>query len=283
MSDSTNSVLHVALYRILRALAKVTLRYGMSVGAFTELVRRAHVDAAEEILQESDREPLPSRVCVLTGLYRKEVIRLKRLPPLKSEKFDVRYDRSARIISGWVRDPDFRTRSNRPAVLKIDAAKNSFSELVRRYGGDMTPHAVLEELIELNVVELTRTHRVKLLERAFVPSEDVCSALQVLGVDTEDLINTIAFNIRVTPEERRFQRKVIYVNIPKRHLELFRQYAATQSQALLEALDRWLAEHDAELSDKGASGARVGLGIYHTVSATTGKSLKVPQAESDGD
>jgi hypothetical protein len=263
MSEAaTESVLPVAFYRVLKALAKVALRYGFSIGAFTELVRRAYVDAAEETLHDSGKQPFMSRVCVLTGLYRKEVVRIKGLPPLHTEALDDKYNRWARVITGWIRDSRFLTRAHRPAVLKMEGADNSFTELVKRYSGDMTPRAVLEELLRLQVVERTRNNGVRLLERAYVPSDDERGILQMLGVDTADLINTIAFNINRPVGERRFQRKVSYVHIPERHLQDFSVFAARQSQHLLETLDGWLDERDTEPLEDGTPGASIGLGIY---------------------
>ena len=267
-SDNTHSMIEKAFYRILVALARVAISFGVSAGAVGELVRRAFVDAAEEQLIRQGTKPLNSRVCTLTGLYRKEVVRVKALPPVGASAAEDRYNRSARVVTGWTQDSEFCTKRGKPATLPFEGT-GSFTTLVRRYSGDMTPRSVLEELQRLAVVEVTRHKRVKLLSRAFVPATSELDSLQILGTDVTELIDTIEHNIKADAENRRFQRKVAYLHIPQRHVASFKLFAAKESQALLEKLDRWLARKDTENQSLGTPGSRLGLGIYLIESENT--------------
>ena len=267
-SDNTHSMIEKAFYRILVALARVAISFGVSAGAVGELVRRAFVDAAEEQLRRQGTKPLSSRVCTLTGLYRKEVVRVKALPPVGASAAEDRYNRSARVVTGWTQDSEFCTKRGKPATLPFEGT-GSFTMLVRRYSGDMTPRSVLEELQRLAVVEVTKQKRVKLLSRAFVPATSELDSLQILGTDVTELIDTIEHNIKTDAENRRFQRKVAYLHIPQRHVESFKLFAAKESQALLEKLDRWLARKDTENQSLGTPGSRLGLGIYLIESENT--------------
>ncbi len=264
------------------SLARVALRFGISVGAVNELVRRAFVEAAEQNLAAADggKPVQTARICALTGLYRKEVVRLKSLPPPGDPGVDDRYNRSARIIAGWLRDPDFRTRAGAPAVLRIDG-EGGFNELVRRYSGDMTPRAMLEELERLGAVARSRGGTLKLTAHAYIPRSNELDTVQILGTDTADLIDTILHNLDHGEDERRFQRKVSYLHIPARQVDPFRRYASQQSQALLERLDRWLAARDTERVDAGGAGSRLGLGIYLIERATPRDGSESPASPSD--
>lgn len=258
--DDLQPVLLLAFYRVLKQLAHVAIRYGVSAGAVSDLVRRAFVDAATESLEREGKKPMASRLGALTGLYRKEIVRLQSLPPPGDTREDDRYNRSARVVTGWLQDADFCTLRGRPAVLSLNGDK-SFSALVRKYSGDMTPRAMLDELQRLRVIEKTSQGKVKLLSQAYIPERSEIDTLQILGQDTAELIETIRFNLSAT-SARRFQRKVSYLHIPQRHAEAFRLYAATESQLLLEKLDRWLARRDTEHQSLGTPGSRLGLGIY---------------------
>jgi len=260
-TDATQSVLQLALYRVLKALAKVAMHYGMSVAAVTELLRRAYVDAAEETLGVDGKKIKSSSICALTGLYRKEVVRIQELPAVDAATVDDRYNRSARVISGWTRDEAYCTKAGRPAVLPFDG-DHSFSELVRQYSGDMTPKSMLAELTRLGSVEVTKSDSIKLKNTAFIPQESDLDTLQILGTDTADLISTIQHNMDKPTELRRFQRKVGYLHIPERHVEEFRVHAAKESQKLLEKLDAWLSKRDTEDMADGKPGSRIGLGIF---------------------
>ena len=48
----------------------------------------------------------------------------------------------------------------------------SFSELVRMHGADVTPRAVLDELLRVNAVRRLKDGRIRPVERAYVPQAD---------------------------------------------------------------------------------------------------------------
>ncbi|MBX2878954.1 MAG: hypothetical protein KTR32_03425 [Granulosicoccus sp.] len=279
-TDDTHSTIEKAFYRILFAMARVALNYGVSAGAVGELVRRAFVDAAEAELHQQGIKPLSSRVCTLTGLYRKEVVRVKALPSVGTNAADDRYNRSARVVTGWTQDSEFCTKRGKPATLPMEGPV-SFSALVRRYSGDMTPRSVLEELQRLAVVEVTQQQRVKLLTRAYIPATSELDALQILGTDVTEMIDTIRHNIKADVDAKRFQRKVVYLHIPQRHVKAFKDYATKESQALLEKLDRWLARKDTEHVSQGTPGSRLGLGIY-VIESKKAEPAEEAQLENQG-
>jgi hypothetical protein len=106
--------------------------------------------------------------------------------------------------------------------------------------------------------------RLELVTRAYVPQRSATDKIGILGTDVADLIETIDHNLQYGTDNPRFQRKVMYHSIPAEALPAFQKLGAAQSQALLEKLDRWLAEHDTEIAaNDGAPRARVGVGIYY--------------------
>jgi hypothetical protein len=62
-----------------------------------------------------------------------------------------------------------------------------------------------------------------------------------------------------------FQRKVAYDNLPDEVLPVFRKHSAKRAQALLESLDRWLAQRDRDITPtvKGSGRNQAGIGIYY--------------------
>lgn len=253
--------LSLAIFRIFRSVAKFALRYGMSTGAMTELLRRASIEAAQDLLREDKSKVTTARVCAMTGLYPKEIRRIERLPSIAATPTDDKYNRSARVVSGWRRDPDFLTRTGNPAALKLEG-EYGFDALVRKYSGDMTPAAMKEELERLGLLSVTSRNLIKLESKAYISSWDA-DVIQMLGTDTADLINTFGHNIQSDPESKMFQRKVAYQNIPRHHADDFLRFASQESQLVLEKLDKWLARHDDDHSPEDSNGVRIGVGIYH--------------------
>jgi len=260
-NESTPAILRSAMFRIFKSLARIGLRYGVSAGAVEELIRRAWVDVAAESLQAQGKKPMASKICAVTGLYRKEVVRLRTLPPLGAAEKEDRYSRVTRVISGWLRDQRFLTAKRKPAVLKMEGA-NGFHELVRLYSGDMSARAMLDELLRVEAVEVSRRNTVRLLSRGFVAPRSGIEGVQILGDDTSDLIDTIGHNLDAEPDARRLQRKVSYTHIPVPDIPAFETFAANESQAMLEKLDRWLSRHDVEADDDDIPVVRLGLGIH---------------------
>ena len=264
--------LHQALFRILRPLARLLLRNGIPYGEFSELVKRAYVEAALEDFTDGRRKPTDSRAAVMTGLTRKEVKKQREI--LAGEHTGTRAplhaNRASRVVSGWVHDSAFQTREGEPALLPFDGPL-SFTELVKRYSGDMPPRAVLDELLRVGVVTVDGdSGRLVLQQRAYVPAGDSEEMLQIFGEDVSDLIATIDHNL-VSEESGQlplFQRTLTYNNIPPEVMERWRRHAAAQSQALLEQLDQWLGPQDRDISGQASDSdsgdpVRTGVSIFY--------------------
>lgn len=271
MIESDTKPLHRALARILRPLARLLLRNGVPFGEFSELVKQAYVEAALEDFRDSRRKPTDSRAAVLTGLTRKEIKRLRELTRDESVQAVSRrhINRASRVVSGWVRDKEFQDVQGEPAMLSFDG-HDSFTELVKRYSGDMTPRAVLDELVRVGVVE--KTDKLVLRKKAYIPSGDNQEMLHIFGEDVGDLISTVDHNLTTTRPVRppMYQRTLTYDNIPPEIIDKWRAHAAQKSQALLETLDQWLAPYDRDLSQRttGSDGSPV-----DNVSIRTGVSI----------
>jgi hypothetical protein len=249
--------------RVLRALARVLLRHGVAFQAFTALAKQAYVDVAREDFALPRRKPSMSRIALLTGLTRKEVQRRSEgTGPAERESADG-HNRAARVVAGWVRDPDFRGSDGEPRVLMFDGP-DGFSELVRRHSGDVTPRAVLDELLRVGTVECDEAGNIRLLARVYIPRRSDLAKLAILGADVSFLIDTIDHNLQ-DPEHPRFQRKVMYDNLPAEAIEQLRPLVARHAQELIETLDAWMARHDrdANPSARGSGRFRAGLGVFY--------------------
>jgi len=259
-----HQAINKALERLLRPLFRLLLRNGISYVAFEELTRRTFVDVSINDFGIPGRKPSISRASVLSGLSRKEILRVLSDPPTEPTEDGDPHNRAARVLTGWVRDAEFLGPNGVPRPLDPEG-EGSFAALVKRYSGDMPARAVLDELMRVGAVERQEGGRLELVERAYVPRESTVEKLRILGADVADLIDTIDHNVQHGATDPRFQRKVLYQSMPADALPAFRKLSAAQSQALLEKLDRWLASHDTDNppDDPNLPRARVGLGIYY--------------------
>jgi hypothetical protein len=256
--------LDAAIMRLLRPLVRVLLRHSLPFSAFEDLAKRAYVEVALKDFAIPGKKPSLSRASILTGLTRKDVQRLVAEPDATGPQTGERYNRAARVLTGWIRDPDFLDATGAPRALDGEGA-HSFAALVRRHSGDMPARAVLDELLRVGAVRRRDDGRVEPVARAYVPQQGSIDKLDILGNDVADLIDTIDHNMQHGALDPRFQRKVMYQSIGADALPAFRKLGAAQAQALLEKLDRWLAAHDTDASpaDADLPRSRVGLGIYY--------------------
>ena len=265
MEKNKINILTAAIARILRPLARILLRNGMSYKTFAEIARSQFVEIARTEFGIKNRTPSVSRIAVITGLTRKEVSRLLKLSVADdTEKFD-RYNRASRVVAGWRRDKEFSAHGGKPAVLAIVGPGNSFQQLVRRYSGDVPHRTVLDELLSAGLVKCPDENRVRLMKRAYLPRGDESMKLHILGIDTAYLIETISHNLRQDGIEPMFQRKVLYDNLPDEVLPALRKLSRKSAQALLEKLDTWLSDHDRDVNPQAGGGGRntAGVGIYY--------------------
>jgi hypothetical protein len=265
MQSSKHNILSAAVGRILKPLIRILLRSGMSYGTFADIAKRQYVEVALNEFPIEGRKRSVSRVSVITGLTRKEVSRLLGLDQVKDAQTTERYNRAARVVAGWRRDTGFLDREGNPMDLSLSGRANSFQELVRRYSGDVPHRAILDQLVEDGSVERLDDNRVRLTHRAYLPKADESMKLHILGVDTAFLIDTIEHNLNVEHQSPRFQRKVLYDNLPTEALPKFRRLSSQAAQGLLEKLDKWLSGHDRDVNPKAGGTGRntAGIGIYY--------------------
>jgi hypothetical protein len=268
MEPTELNALSAAAVRLLRPLVRLLLRSGVSYKTFSNLVKWLFVDVAMKEFDVAGRKHSISHVSVITGLTRKEVARVLRFARPQDAQSAEKYNRAARVIAGWRRDPDFRDKRGAVAAIEFKGEGATFSALVRRYSGDMPPRALLDELLRTGSVKMLKSGRLKLVNRSYVPASDRLMKLHILGVDAGHLIATIEHNIRAGDAGRAdafFQRKVKYDNIPNEAMPQVRVITAEACQHLLEKLDVWLSTKDRDVNPQaGGEGRNVaGIGIYY--------------------
>src|SRR6185369_12275619 len=166
-----NDIIFSAVSTLLRPLVRILLRHNIPLATLNDLAKRVYVEVAMEDFRLPERKQSISRVALLTGLSRKEVLRVTRLAPSIDSSLVEQHNRSTRVVSGWTRDERF-CKSGQAADLPFDGDEVSFAELVKLYSGDITPRAVLDELLRSGLVERREDGRLHLVAPAFLPQSE---------------------------------------------------------------------------------------------------------------
>jgi hypothetical protein len=264
-SDDNSKLLHTAIYRLCRPLVRILIRNGIPFSGFADIAKRAYVDVARDDFAVPGKKVSDSRISTITGLTRKEVRRVKTLSIHADDPTKHYYNRAARVIFGWIHDEDYSDEKQKPLLLPFEGKAPSFSELVKKYSGDVPPRAILDELEQVGVVSKLSDDRIKLMKRGYVPSTSEAEKLKLFGRDTAGLIDTIDRNI-YTDKEPFYQRKVCYDTLSAESRADIRAALEERGQELLIYFDAMMSERDLSinkhLQDKGDNKA-AGIGIYY--------------------
>ena len=251
-------ILRNTLRNILLALIRTLLRNGMSYGEFDQIARKCFVDVAYDDFTPTGKKQTVSNVAILTGLNRKEVKKMHELdvdqPGLNSKQ----YNRVIRVLGGWINDPAFLRKDGNPRDLDYEGP-GSFSELVKKYSGDMPVAAMQKALSASANIKLTDDQQVRLLSHAYLPSDDPVEKLAILGNDTRQLIETIDFNLTAAEEDLRFQRKASNTRVAATALPEIKQFLRRRGQAFLEELDLYLSQHESD----DDSTREIGIALFY--------------------
>lgn len=128
---------------------------GVTPTSFSRIAREAFIRAAAGQARLRNGKLNHSKIAALTGLPRKEIGRILKHPPSCLEPNSTTRKPSERVVRGWLTDRRFLTRQNRPKSLVANGGALSFERLVKEYGGDVSPRAVLEELVRSRTVRRT--------------------------------------------------------------------------------------------------------------------------------
>lgn len=261
--QSAQQKLLIATLKMLRTLARILVRYGVSHSEFSELARRAFVESAFEDFPIESKKQTVSRVAVLTGLSRKEVLRLKeeRETPFIKEHRPV--NRAVRVINGWLNDHNYTTADGKARALPLHGESGSFAALVKNYSGDITAGAIADELIRIGAAQ-QHGDTIELCAAGYVPAADTGEKIDILGVSACDLLETLDHNlVAQEPNDRRLQRSVVYHELPDHVAVEFKAFGEEKSGELLKELNHWLWSRKQQISRYELGTKRIGIGIYY--------------------
>jgi hypothetical protein len=126
----------------------------------------------------------------------------------------------------------------------------------------MRPRSVADELLRMGAIEDV-DGPLRMTSRGYVPAGDPERIIDILGVDTSELMETIDHNLQAQGEDTLVQLKVLSDNVPAEYLKEFNALSARMSRNVLEELSRWLSERDKGRDWTGDDERVVlGLGIY---------------------
>ncbi len=274
MSDSVKQTLLASFRVLMGPLVRILLRHGISFAEFAEVAKAVYVEVALTDFKVVGRKATRTRIAVITGLTRKEVKRV--IDEATKERYELKtsYNRLSRVLVGWHTDPDFTGPYGMPLELQYETGnpeEPTFSLLVKRHSGDMSPRSILDELVRVGAVTETDNGWFRVLRRDYIPEAQGVHNFERAGSVIRNFVNTIDFNMtKSAPGKGRFERQVVADDgIRVQDIPKFDAYLRDRCQAMLEEVDNWLTKLPAPDKKRGDQVVRTGLGIYHYLGQET--------------
>ena len=264
-SDATRRTLLVEMSQALMPLVRLYLGAGLGTSDFGTAAKLAFMRVASESSLYGKRMNV-SAIAAATGMTRREVRALAALvnesASVPTHKFT--HQRTTRVIHGWQTDPMFLNEDGHPAILPLRGAGASFATLVKRYGADVTPISVLNQLARAGAVTRSQSDTVRLLKQSTRMRGYSSESIADVAAHVRDLAMTLVSNIENT-DRPTFAGFHELNKLPPDVAALFVSAFTERGALLLDGVERWAATQQRQRkADDTPSSAkrRVGIGVY---------------------
>ena len=250
----------------MRPIVRILLRYGIGYREFVEVAKTAYVDIASTDFGLRGRPTNISRVAVMTGLTRKEVKRLRDKIASGDSKIRVKTTPLSDVLHHWHAQADFTDSSGQPISLPFSSGKISFSELVKRYGGDIPAGAMRTEMKRVGAVVEDEKGTLTLTKRTFTSPSDHERLLTLLVHGGYTMLSNIAHNTDPEREGGAWAQRIAYTqSLGQKDTGQLRRVARDRIGEFAESIDDIFIAYEA-LHKNGTTGSEkstVAVGVYY--------------------
>ena len=245
----------------LRPVARFCLRHGIKLQDVVECLKTVLLDVAREQLPEG--KATDSRLSIMTGVHRKDVVRLGN-PDLEAPRS---LDLVSRVLGQWQGDPEYCTKGKQPRALSFGSDGSDFSNLVRKVSKELNPATVLFELERVGAVD-SSGNKLKLAIDIYTPEGDLESGFKIFSEDSGDLLSAVEENLLRKNETPNLHVRTEYDKVRADAIPEIRRFLLREGHLLHEKARSFLASHDQDINpQEGFRGevCKVGLGSFSLI------------------
>lgn len=274
MTHSVKSSLLVAFRYLLKPLVRMALKNGVLFPEFSMALKQAYVDVASRQNKVPGIAVTGEGMFVMTGISASEADNL--LGANASPSLDVDAELPlARILNAWhtdarftgpygvLRDLEYQPRD---ALGSGKQSNSTFADLAQAYFPEISPRALLDELLRLGCVKDVGNGFYRAIRRSYVPDPLSDDSIRLIAQIVHNLCETLEINIR--PESRDGKglvQRIVYADIGLNEdaLNRFGTHVRARGQVFADEIDDWLTANQEKKENQGRF--KTGVGYYHYV------------------
>ncbi len=228
------------------------------------MAKELFVELAEQELSKEDDKINISRLSVLTGIRRAEVLRIKAAQPEEADNSSSHF--LTRAIGQWRNDPEFCTRAGEPKPLTISGKNADFRKLCAKVSAAINPGTVLFELERRSLVE-RREGELILLYRQLPVGESSSAGLDILSNDVNELIYAVEENLFKPAPITNLHLRTEFDNIEPRYIPTIRRWLLDEGKEFHRRARNFLSQFDRDLNpglttENSQPGSKVSVGTH---------------------
>ena len=264
MQDKTKQRVLDAFLLVMRPIVRILLRYGIGYREFAEVTKTAFVDVASVDFGLRGRPTNISRVAVMTGLTRKEIKRLRDKIAEGDSSISVKTTPLSDVLHHWHAQSEFTDSNGSPLKLPFSGGHESFTDLVKRFGGDIPAGAMRTEMKRVGVITEDDEGRLRVTDRTFKSASDDENLLTILVHGVYAQLSNVCHNFDPGRVDATWPNRIAYTrSLRKSDTKQLRRVTKDRIVDFAESMDDvFMAYESLQESDQDVSKA-VAIGIYY--------------------
>jgi hypothetical protein len=242
MHKKTHILLN-GLKLLLKPVVRFCLRHSLRIQDFLEVGKIVFAEVANEQLEPSGKKLTDSRLSVMTGLHRRDVVRLRGGEGVLVKAEDV----VSRVIGQWQGDKRYLLEDGSPKVLSYGSEQSEFSKLVHFVSNDISASSVLEELVRTSVVKKTEEGLV-LLKDFYIPKGNIVGGFKILSDDISDLTQAVEENMLLDLQPPHMHFRTTYDRIDPGAKDEIKKWLLEQGRELHLKARQYLSQFDLDIN-----------------------------------
>lgn len=255
-----------ALLLVMRPIARILLRYGIGYREFAEVAKMALVDVSSSDFGLRGRPTNISRVAIMTGLTRKEIKRLREKISIGDSSLSVKTTPLADVLHHWHAHSDFTDSNGYPRELTFAEEKDSFTSLVKKFGGDIPAGAMRTEMKRVGAIREDQSGLLAVVERTYRADDNHETLVTMLVHSVYALLSNVVHNTDPERASVTWANRVAFTkSLRSSGTRQLRRIARDRIVDFAESIDDVFIAYESlqDDGDRDEVGSPVAVGVYY--------------------